>query len=258
MAIDMWSLGCILAELYTGFPIFPGENEQEQLSCIMEVLGSPDKDFISRSSRKRLFFGKCTPNDLALFPLRFKDNNGAPRPVVNSKGRRRRPGTKTLAQVLRCQDDDFVDFIARCLVWDPERRMKPQAALQHNFLRAGRRNKIGSPLPTTAKALLSSSTLTGSRTTKVTETPKKSQIGAPTPLTARTSRTTTNGVPSTPIHTTTAGPSSRTYRSGQTHGLSSQYSSRTLSGFAVSCPSSSETPFEQELMSWLQTTATSK
>ncbi|OAX43805.1 hypothetical protein K503DRAFT_707752 [Rhizopogon vinicolor AM-OR11-026] len=217
MGIDMWSLGCILAELYTGFPIFPGENEQEQLSCIMEVLGSPDKDFINRSSRKRLFF----------------DNNGAPRPVVNSKGRRRRPGTKTLAQVLRCQDDDFVDFIARCLIWDPERRMKPQAALQHNFLRAGRRSKMGTPLPATAKALLSSSTLTSSRTTKVTETPKKSQIGAPTPLTARSSRTTTNGVPPTPIHTTTAGSSSRTYRSGQSHALSSQYSSRTLSGIAT-------------------------
>ena len=57
MAIDMWSLGCILAELYTGYPIFPGENEQEQLSCIMEVLGLPDKDLINRSSRKRLFFG---------------------------------------------------------------------------------------------------------------------------------------------------------------------------------------------------------
>lgn len=57
MAIDMWSLGCILAELYTGFPIFPGENEQEQLSCIMEVLGVPDKDLINRSSRKKLFFG---------------------------------------------------------------------------------------------------------------------------------------------------------------------------------------------------------
>ena len=27
MAIDMWSFGCILAELYTGYPIFPGENE---------------------------------------------------------------------------------------------------------------------------------------------------------------------------------------------------------------------------------------
>lgn len=60
-AIDMWSLGCILAELYTGYPIFPGENEQEQLSCIMEVLGMPDKDLINRSSRKRLFFGKLKP-----------------------------------------------------------------------------------------------------------------------------------------------------------------------------------------------------
>ena len=36
-AIDMWSLGCILSELHTGCPIFPGENEVEQLACIMEV-----------------------------------------------------------------------------------------------------------------------------------------------------------------------------------------------------------------------------
>lgn len=39
MAIDMWSLGCIMAELYTGYPLFPGENEVEQLACIMEVRG---------------------------------------------------------------------------------------------------------------------------------------------------------------------------------------------------------------------------
>ena len=36
-AIDMWSLGCILSELHTGYPLFPGENEVEQLACIMEV-----------------------------------------------------------------------------------------------------------------------------------------------------------------------------------------------------------------------------
>ena len=29
MAIDMWSLGCILVELYISFPIFPGESEQD-------------------------------------------------------------------------------------------------------------------------------------------------------------------------------------------------------------------------------------
>lgn len=37
LPIDMWSFGCILAELYTGYPLFPGENEVEQLACIMEV-----------------------------------------------------------------------------------------------------------------------------------------------------------------------------------------------------------------------------
>lgn len=56
-AIDMWSLGCIIAELYTGVPLFPGENEQEQLGCIMEVMGLPDRHIIEKSSRKKLFFG---------------------------------------------------------------------------------------------------------------------------------------------------------------------------------------------------------
>lgn len=91
MAIDMWSLGCILAELYTGYPLFPGESEVEQISCIMEVwhgsncvstiivlismqttpqcikvswyfdlqvLGMPPNDFVQSASRKRLFFGE--------------------------------------------------------------------------------------------------------------------------------------------------------------------------------------------------------
>jgi dual specificity tyrosine-phosphorylation-regulated kinase 2/3/4 len=215
MAIDMWSLGCILAELYTGFPIFPGENEQEQLSCIMEVLGIPDKEFVNRSSRKKLFF----------------DTNGAPRAVINSKGRRRRPGTKTLSQVLRCNDEEFVDFISKCLVWDPERRIKPQAAMRHPFVTVGRRLK---PPPSAGKA--SSSNLTGNRSKQMAETPKKSLIGAPTPLTARSSRTATNGGPTTPSnsHALTMG-SSRPYRTSQAHlGLGSLGSSRTLSGFASS------------------------
>ena len=35
--IDVWSTACILAELFTGYPLFPGENETEQLLCIMCV-----------------------------------------------------------------------------------------------------------------------------------------------------------------------------------------------------------------------------
>ncbi|KAJ3796768.1 CMGC/DYRK/DYRK2 protein kinase [Lentinula aff. detonsa] len=202
-------------KLYTGYPIFPGENEQEQLSCIMEVLGVPDKEFVNRSSRKKLFF----------------EPNGAPRAVINSKGRRRRPGTKTLAQALRCNDEDFIDFIAKCLVWDPERRIRPQAALRHPFITASRKPK---PPPSSGKSTLSSSTLSG-RKKDVMETPKKSLISAPTPLTARSSRI-TGGVPTTPstsTHSSTLTSSSRSYRTSQAHSLSSHHSSRTLNGYVA-------------------------
>jgi serine/threonine protein kinase len=48
LAIDMWSLGCILSELYTGYPLFAGENEVEQMQCIMEVLGVPPSKSFTR------------------------------------------------------------------------------------------------------------------------------------------------------------------------------------------------------------------
>jgi dual specificity tyrosine-phosphorylation-regulated kinase 2/3/4 len=118
LPIDMWSLGCILAELLTGYPIFPGENEQEQLACIMEIFGPPEKHLIEKSSRKKLFF----------------DSMGKPRVTVSTKGRRRRPSSKTLQQALKCDDEAFLDFIARCLRWDPERRMKPDEAMLHEFV----------------------------------------------------------------------------------------------------------------------------
>lgn len=111
-------LGCILAELYTGFPLFPGENEVEQLACIMEILGLPPKDLIASATRRRLFF----------------DSRGAPRCITNSKGRKRAPGTKTLSQVLICHDRYFINFLQRCLEWDPAERMTPDEAAHHEFL----------------------------------------------------------------------------------------------------------------------------
>jgi len=53
---------------------------------------------------------------------------------VSSKGRRRRPSSKTLAQALKCDDEAFLDFIARCLRWDPERRLRPDEAMHHEFI----------------------------------------------------------------------------------------------------------------------------
>lgn len=118
LGIDMWSLGCILAELYTGYPIFPGENEQEQLACIMEIFGPPTRDIIEKASRRKLFF----------------DSNLKPRITVSSKGRRRRPSSKTLSMTLKCDDEAFLDFMTQCLRWDPERRLRPDQALSHPFV----------------------------------------------------------------------------------------------------------------------------
>lgn len=128
MPIDMWSLGCIVAELLTGYPIFPGENEQEQLGCIMEVFGPPDKAVLDQCSRKKLFF----------------DSLGKPRVVVSTKGKRRRPSSKTLQQAIKCDDEAFLDFVARCLRWDPEKRLKPDEAMLHEFITGKKLAKVPS------------------------------------------------------------------------------------------------------------------
>lgn len=86
MAIDMWSFGCIIAELFTGYPLFPGENEIDQLAYIMEICGIPQPEVLKLSSRKHLFFEK----------------NNEPIVVKNSRGKERKPNTKTLERILKC------------------------------------------------------------------------------------------------------------------------------------------------------------
>ncbi|KAJ8918755.1 hypothetical protein NQ315_015075 [Exocentrus adspersus] len=136
MPIDMWSLGCILAELLTGFPLLPGEDEADQLACIMELLGLPPQRLLDQSKRAKNFISSkgipryCTCSTLS---------DGT---VVLSGGLSRRgkprgpPGSKDLKRALKgCDDPLFLDFIQRCLEWDPDARMTPSAALRHAWLR---------------------------------------------------------------------------------------------------------------------------
>lgn len=198
MPIDMWSLGCILAELLTGYPLFPGENEQEQLACIMEVFGPPEKHLVESSTRKKLFF----------------DSLGKPRVTVSPKGKRRRPSSKTLQQVLRCDDEAFLDFLQRCLRWDPERRMKPDEAMTHEFISGVKKAAVRSrtSVPSTGRS-------SPSKRPAVNQTPlrnrplpdlpatgtKRTNSISPAKSAATTRRfSSTNAVPATPVAKKTA------------------------------------------------------
>ncbi|KAG6052951.1 hypothetical protein E4U33_000346, partial [Claviceps sp. LM78 group G4] len=208
MPIDMWSVGCILAELYTGVPIFPGENEQEQLACIMEVFGPPEKHLIEKSTRKKLFF----------------DSMGKPRLSVSSKGRRRRPSSKTLQQVLKCDDEVFLDFIARCLRWDPERRLRPEDAVRHEFI-TGQKTPITIPRLSARDSSPSKRVISSSAPRPLPEPPN-----AATKSVVTTMRT---GISP---HKSVSGPSRRA--SGATGATAASISRRTSGGGSISSISS--------------------
>lgn len=135
MPIDMWSLGCILAELADGLALFPGEDEFDQLACIIEMLGMPPYKLLSQSKRAKSFVSSkglpryckvdTLPNgSVALF-------NG-----ISRRGKvRGTPGTRNLTNAIRdCRDDCFFDFVHKCLEWDPALRLTPYAALRHPWM----------------------------------------------------------------------------------------------------------------------------
>lgn len=59
-AIDMWSVGCIFAELMLGRPFFPGDNYIDQLTIICDTLGKPKEEelaFVSTEKAGLAFVG---------------------------------------------------------------------------------------------------------------------------------------------------------------------------------------------------------
>ena len=84
----------------------------------MEVMDYPPKAMVEQASRKKMFF----------------DSTGAPRIVANSRGKKRRPGSKDVATAIRCNDAAFVSFLEGCLQWDRKDRFTPEQALQHEWI----------------------------------------------------------------------------------------------------------------------------
>nr|WNT93106.1 CDKG2-2 protein [Phyllostachys edulis] len=113
-AIDMWSVGCIMAELLAKEPLFNGKTEFEQLDKIFRTLGTPNEKIwpgYAKLPGVKVNFVKQPYNRLR---EKFPAASFSGRPLLSEAG---------------------FDLLNRLLTYDPEKRISADAALQHEWFR---------------------------------------------------------------------------------------------------------------------------
>lgn len=107
-AVDIWSCGCIFAELLGRKPLFPGSDHVQQLSCILDVLGTPDPEHIKHVPEKaRRYISSLRP----------------------SSGR-------SLHSLYPQASEEALSLLRGVLHWDPMQRCDVAQALGHPYLAA--------------------------------------------------------------------------------------------------------------------------
>lgn len=139
-AIDVWSIGCTLFELYTGKILFTGRNNNQMLKAIMECRGKYPPKVLRRGSLAHYHFDNMLnfhsvevdkiTNRTFLRVMDFKK----PAPGRDLKTRLMGNGTRGMSDVETKELTLFVDFLDRCLGLNPEKRITPADALKHPFL----------------------------------------------------------------------------------------------------------------------------
>ncbi|KAK6131458.1 hypothetical protein DH2020_034799 [Rehmannia glutinosa] len=102
IGIDLWSAGCLMAEMFAGRPIMPGRTEVEQVHRIYKLCGSPPDDYY-----KRLKLSTALKP-----PQTYKS---------------------TLRETFRYFPSSSLDLLNKLLALDPARRGSASSALQHEF-----------------------------------------------------------------------------------------------------------------------------
>jgi mitogen-activated protein kinase 15 len=104
---DMWSMGCILAELLLGKPVFPGTSTLNQLDRVMEVTGRPSPEDVESIN-----------SPLAQTML---ESLPASKP-------------KKLADMFPNASDDALDLLKNLLQFNPNKRLTAEQALKHKYV----------------------------------------------------------------------------------------------------------------------------
>ncbi|XP_042753499.1 cyclin-dependent kinase G-2 isoform X2 [Lactuca sativa] len=113
-AIDMWSLGCIMAELLSKQPLFNGKTEFDQLDKIFKILGTPNETIwpgFSKLPGVKVNFVKHQYN---LLRRKFPATSFTGSPVLSDAG---------------------FDLLNKLLTYDPDKRITAEAALNHEWFR---------------------------------------------------------------------------------------------------------------------------
>uniref|UniRef100_A0A7S3JQJ3 Protein kinase domain-containing protein n=1 Tax=Aureoumbra lagunensis TaxID=44058 RepID=A0A7S3JQJ3_9STRA len=126
-AIDVWSTGCILAELLERKAVFPGDDYIDQIRKICHKLGKPtidDLDFVTSEKAKKFILqmtGCASPRATAAAVHRYH-----PSSIVPDEFKSHFPQT---------YDPDALDLLYRMLVFNPSKRYSVETSLEHPFMR---------------------------------------------------------------------------------------------------------------------------
>ncbi|XP_046424227.1 homeodomain-interacting protein kinase 2 isoform X3 [Neodiprion fabricii] len=148
-AIDMWSLGCVVAELFLGWPLYPGSSEYDQIRYISQTQGLPTEHMLNNASKTTKFFYRDMDSTYPFWRLKTPEEHEQETGIKSKEARK---------YIFNCLDDigqvnvptdleggqlcaekadrrEFIDLLKRMLTMDQvERRITPGEALNHAFV----------------------------------------------------------------------------------------------------------------------------
>ncbi|XP_043251638.1 glycogen synthase kinase-3 beta-like isoform X3 [Colletes gigas] len=121
--IDVWSAGCVLAELLLGQPIFPGDSGVDQLVEIIKVLGTPTRDQIR----------EMNPNYTEFKFPQIKSHPWQKFMLQRMSGLKCSTEHQKIRVFRARTPPEAMDLVARLLEYTPSLRMTPLLACAHSF-----------------------------------------------------------------------------------------------------------------------------